>query len=137
MAPSDCFGYRLPTDAEFEVAARCGDDTLFAGSDTQSEVVLGAFGPVAQKRPNRCGLYDMSGNVFEWMGDQYRYMSEGRQASAIDPFFPSPGAAGYSLRGGGCVLSDSYCGLSARLNLQADDVYGSLVGFRLVRTVME
>jgi formylglycine-generating enzyme required for sulfatase activity len=70
-------GFRLPKEAEWEFAARAGQNTRYAGSEDLTEV--GWFGensgsrthPVAQKKPNELGLYDMNGNVWEWCCDGY------------------------------------------------------------------
>ncbi len=70
-------GYRLPTEIEWEWAARAGQKTIFAGSNDIEEVswYYDNAGltphPVGQKKPNAWGLYDMSGNVYEWVFDEY------------------------------------------------------------------
>lgn len=72
-----CRGYRLPTEAEWEYAARAGQRTEYAGSDKIDEVAWisknagGETHPVGKKRPNAWGLYDLSGNVWEWVWDWY------------------------------------------------------------------
>jgi formylglycine-generating enzyme required for sulfatase activity len=73
-------GYRLPTEAEWEYAARGGTESqgyLYAGSDNPDEVAWyaansgGVMHPVGQKKPNELGLHDMSGNLYEWVWDWY------------------------------------------------------------------
>jgi len=76
------FGYRLPTEIEWEYAAReAGKPILYSGTNSPDSLKFYAFTgdddlifslPVGQKRPNSLGLYDMSGNVFEWIGDYYQ-----------------------------------------------------------------
>lgn len=72
--------YRLPTEAEWERAARAGGDTRFFWGEEMSEDFCWYFGnsdyqthPVGQKRPNPWGLYDMAGNVWEWTEDWYDF----------------------------------------------------------------
>lgn len=79
----NAYGYRLPTEQEWEYAARSkGKEIVYAGtSDPDSLVNYSRYKknsapysfPVGTKKPNDAGLYDMSGNVFEWIGDWYQF----------------------------------------------------------------
>lgn len=68
-------GYRLPTNEEWEYAAKGGKDNVYSGSDNLDEVAWYIYNsenkthPVAQKNANGYGLYDMTGNVWEWVWD--------------------------------------------------------------------
>jgi formylglycine-generating enzyme required for sulfatase activity len=75
--------YRLPSEAEWEYAARAGDKLRYSGSDDVDNVAWyeGNSGqitqPVARKQANAWGLYDMSGNVWEWTEDCYHGKYDG------------------------------------------------------------
>ncbi|MDE7149998.1 MAG: formylglycine-generating enzyme family protein, partial [Bacteroidales bacterium] len=112
--------YRLPTEAEWEYAARGGqkaDGTKYAGSDAIGAVAWykdnsGKAHPVGQKQPNGLGLYDMSGNVWEWCQDWYGsdYYSS---SSATNPQGLSSGSFRVH-RGGGWNRSALSCRVSLR-----------------------
>ncbi len=81
-------GFRLPTEAEWEYAAKGGRQNRgmkYAGSNSPDEVAWyrdnsgGKTHPVGQKQANEMGLYDMSGNVFEWCWDLYGVYSASSQ----------------------------------------------------------
>jgi formylglycine-generating enzyme required for sulfatase activity len=129
--------YRLPTEAEWEYAARAGSKTKYYWGDTINDAYLwydnnsgNATHPVGNKKPNAWGLYDMSGNVWEWVGDWYDsgYYSNGE---AVDPRGPSSGSFRV-LRGGSWDYGGRRCRSSYRFLLTPDYRY-NLLGFRLAR----
>jgi formylglycine-generating enzyme required for sulfatase activity len=137
MDPYTCDGYRLPTEAEWEGAARCGEDLLFAGGDVAVDVGWysdnsgSTTHPSALLAPNACGLYDMSGNVSEWTQDLYEltyYASSGR----TDPTGASTGT-NRVYRGGRWIDRVRYLRVASRRNDGPANAY-YVVGFRLART---
>ena len=113
--------FHLPTEAEWEYAARGGNrgkGYKYAGSDDLDEVGWydgnsgGHTHPVGQKNANELGLYDMSGNLWEWCQDWYGDYTDEAQAN---PAGPQSGKWGSRvLRGGGGWLSARYCRVSYR-----------------------
>jgi len=128
--------YRLPTEAEWEYACRAGSSTRFCFGDSDSE--LGNYAwyydnagskthPVAQKRPNAWGLYDMHGNVWEWCSDWYGDYPSG---SVTDPEGPSSGSIRV-FRGGGWNGFARFCRSAIRYRYEPG-VRSFILGFRLV-----
>lgn len=133
-------GYRLPTEAEWEFAARGGNKAtghFYAGSDDINEVAWynansgGKTHPVAQKAPNELGLYDMDGNVWEWLWDIFD-ASYYRNSPANDPEGPATGPYRV-MRGGAFYNNTNYARVFTRQNSYVVFRQNS-VGFRIART---
>ena len=130
--------YRLPTEAEWEYAARAGTQTAYHFGNAAQR--LGQYGwyrdnsasethPVGQKRPNAWGLYDIHGNVWEWTADWYAHYPRGAMP---DPRRPRPRAIRVN-RGGSWRSNTRYCRAAHRVGHPPDYRHEGL-GFRLART---
>ncbi len=131
-------GFRLPTEAEWELAARGGEDHPYAGADDLPSVAWywknggGMTHPVARKQPNALGLYDMSGNVAEWVWDWYGDYA--REEEAVDPTGPETGTVRVA-RGGSYQSVSRDVRVAARHSgAKPTDRY-TYVGFRLARSL--
>ena len=147
-SPYDCPGYRLPTEAEWEYAARagnpnetyavdCEEPCVSAWWETLEEIAwysgnsTGTPHPVGEKVPNEFGLYDILGNGWEWCLDSMiRYPTE----LVIDPY----GFDGwlYAIRGGSFAVEDAVLDVAARGSCESNSICYLGQSFRPVRSVI-
>jgi len=136
-------GYRLPTEAEWEYAARSGgrDDRKWSGINSESEIgdycwyYLNSgdkVHPVGTKQPNGLRIYDMSGNVWEWCWDLYAsdYYSN---SPSDNPKGPASGS-NRVIRGGGWCNHSGYCRTANRDYYNPSLSGNGVLGFRLTRS---
>lgn len=136
--PAD-FAYRLPTEAEFEYAARAGTSTRYSFGDDLDYSKIGDYAwyeansgdkthPVGQKLPNAWGLYDLHGNVWEWCLDWYGDRYPGGNVGN-----PTGAATGVArvFRGGGWDYTAASCRSAFRNNVSPTRGI-KFLGFRIV-----
>ena len=126
-------GYRLPTEAEWEWLARGGEKYTYAGSNTIDDVAWYTENTndtgtreVKTKAPNGYGLYDMSGNVYEWCWDWYGSISS---SSAADG---ATSGSSRVRRGGSWDFYGDYCRVDVN-NFSSPYYRNNYLGFRVVR----
>jgi formylglycine-generating enzyme required for sulfatase activity len=133
--------YRLPTEAEWEYAARAGTTTAYSFGTSEADLAhhawygedftTGGTHPVGQKLPNPWGLHDVHGNVWEWVSDYYS--PDYYAASPVDDPAGPVDTGSRVVRGGSWhVSSDSW--RSAFRKPYDPDYRGISIGFRVLRT---
>ncbi len=136
-------GYRLPTEAEWEYIARGGNNgipatqTIYSGTNSESNLTNYAWNStnsgnkpheVKKKNANSLGIYDMSGNVWEWCWDWYGSITSGTAATG------ATSGSSRDSRGGSWRHDASICSVAYRINgITPGSTYDDL-GFRVVRT---
>lgn len=128
--------YRLPTEAEWEYAARGGENSAgykYAGSDNlfivgwSMDNSYQTMHAVGQKQPNELGLYDMTGNVYEYCADEWYYYSDSPQTN---PTHCGNSNSKRVIRGGSCDNSSENSRVTSRRSVHPKDVYPAF-GLRL------
>ncbi len=133
--------FRLPTEAEWEYSCRAGSETpwCFGGKDGGDLKEYAWYGysnkiiraqTVGLLKPNDWGLYDMHGNVFEWVSDLFAYYSG---SEAKDPVGPDCG--NYLIARGGYFFGDATLTRSAYRGIFSKTTKNNGIGFRIVRDV--
>ena len=141
-----CPGYRLPTEAEWEFAARAGSTTALynggmvgcTGIDANADLIAwydknssSKAHEVKKKAVNSWGLYDMSGNVMEWTNDVY--LEDLGTSSLSNPSGPTTGTS-HTARGGSWSQAASFLRSASRFKALGTG-RGAFLGFRCVRTL--
>ncbi|GEM_PF-648555 len=137
----DAKGYRLPTEAEWEYAAKGGNKArgyIYAGYNNLAQAAwykdnsASTTHPVGLRAPNELGLYDMLGNVWEWCWDWYNYWYYYSKNPNIDPTGADSGA-GRVCRGGSWDSVADDCRLARRGNSSPGYRHDIFLGFRVAR----
>jgi formylglycine-generating enzyme required for sulfatase activity len=131
--------YRLPSEAEWEYSCRDGTQTRYSFGDDESKLNEYAWyqknsgyktHPVGQKRPSSWGLYDMQGNVWEWVQDKWHYDYDG--ATSDGSVWENGDSSGRMVRGGCWAEDAGGCRSATRLGYFSVERL-DFVGFRLLR----
>lgn len=137
--------YRLPTEAEWEYAARGGikdSPTIYSGSNNLDEVgwyisnSQGTPHEVGLKKPNELGIYDMSGNIMEWCADWLSHYSPDTQTNPQGPDMELSNESEKVVRGGSWARFESDCRVANRTGFSPLNRGGGL-GFRVVYSAEE
>ena len=145
VTPLNGTGYRLPTEAEWEFACRAGTTTNYWIGDNDKDLMRcgwfsensgGRTHPVGELKPNPFGVYDIQGNVGEWIQDWWEptYYGQVQGTSGVDPSGPSSAGSLRVIRGSDfrSSASGSRAALRNALGPEVRDYY---VGFRVVFSV--
>jgi formylglycine-generating enzyme required for sulfatase activity len=137
-------GYRLPTEAEWEYAAKANQNFSYSGSNDLDEVawyyenskVNGAnmTHEVKTKKPNAWGLYDMTGNILEWCHDAWHTSAYENREPTQNPVFWQNTPCAHILKGGSYLLDSYFCRITVRLWNEAHIKYANR-GLRLLRSI--
>ena len=133
-------GYRLPSEAEWEYAARAGFATIYSGASEPQQVAWGEQNgkkqpqQVAQLQPNYWGLHDMSGNVWEWVWDHYDLYLPHR---SVDPTGPAEDISldGQRVMRGGAFDSNPEALRVANRGYASPALKNHSIGFRIAQTI--
>ena len=132
-------GFMLPTEAEWEYSAKAGGEQVYAGSDALDAVACyagnsgGKTRPVGEKRGNDFGLYDMSGNVWEWVFDEWDSVAYSKRSGLVtDPLNTGRGVDARVCRGGSWLTGADACRVACRSSIRPDRRREGL-GLRLLR----
>ncbi len=141
ITPLDGTGYRLPTEAEWEFACRAGTTTKYWIGEKDDDLVRagwlftnsgGHTHTVGELEANPLGLYDIYGNVWEWIDDAWEatYYDQFAEKPAIDPNSPFSAGSHRMFRGSGWTRPAPYCRSSVRVSIDPTN-RNTNIGFRV------